>query len=89
MVYESTEKVAPLPEISLWELLFEQNKHDKNTKILLDADDPSQYYTLASLTRHVLKLGGLLQQKYLWNDGDVLAICADNHVGLIYLKCYT
>ncbi|ORZ01099.1 hypothetical protein BCR43DRAFT_512011 [Syncephalastrum racemosum] len=83
MVYEYTENVAPLPEISIWELLFEQNEHDRNTKILLDADDPSQFYTLGSITKQVLKLGGLLKQKYQWKDGEVLAVCADNHIDYI------
>lgn len=72
---------SPLPEASIYEVLFENNVNS-NAIVLVDAENTNRFYTVGSLQESVLKLGGLLQQRYNWKAGDVLAICANNDVNV-------
>ncbi|ORY94994.1 hypothetical protein BCR43DRAFT_526106 [Syncephalastrum racemosum] len=70
---------------STYELLFEPlSEEDKDTVIFVDAEQPDRFYTLATLRERILKLGGFLQQKYQWQNGDILAICAENDASIDY-----
>lgn len=73
-----------LPDCSVYELIFEQSGAEEDTPILIDSENPSQLYTLASMRSAVLKFAGHLQQKYDWKKGDVLVVCAENSVRAIY-----
>lgn len=74
-----TQADALYPKRSIYELLFEpSNDDDENAVILVNVEKPDRFYTFASLRQRILKLGGVLQQKYQWQLGDILAVCAEN-----------
>ncbi|ORZ00952.1 hypothetical protein BCR43DRAFT_453189 [Syncephalastrum racemosum] len=82
MVAVSDVIVDPLPDVSIYELLFEREDVGENvhTPLLIDAEDTSRFYTLASFRDRMLKVGGLFQQKYGLQRGDVLIVCAQNTI---------
>lgn len=85
MVAVSDIIVDPLPDLSIYELLFERKDADENAHmpLLIDAEDSSRFYTLASFRHRMLKLGSLFQQKYGLQRGDVLVVCAQNTVSIL------
>ncbi|ORY93317.1 hypothetical protein BCR43DRAFT_517558 [Syncephalastrum racemosum] len=73
---------ALLPVNTIYELLFERNPK-KDAVILVDAEVPERFHTVASLEKRTLKFARILQEKYDWKAGDVLAICARNNIDYV------
>lgn len=74
---------------STYDTLFEPvHEDDKNNVIFVNAEHPNRFYTKASLRDRILKLGGLLRQKYRWQSGDILAICAENTASVTISAIY-
>lgn len=77
---------AFLPVNTIYELLFEANSK-RDAVVLVDARNPHRFYTVADLEKRVLLFARLLQDKYNWKAGDVLAICAANNASSDEMMC--
>ncbi|ORZ02861.1 hypothetical protein BCR43DRAFT_559697 [Syncephalastrum racemosum] len=83
MVFIGNKVNEPLPDVSIYEALFENKKYSDDTIAYVDAGNPSRFLTLGTLRDRVLKMGGALQQNYRWQKQDVLVMCAENDIDYI------
>lgn len=83
MLSTSDPSVDDFAKLSIYEVLFQpKDGRSEDTAILVDASQPCRFYNMATLRERILKLGGLLQQRYQWQVGDMLAICAENDASI-------
>jgi acyl-coenzyme A synthetase/AMP-(fatty) acid ligase len=85
MIFRSEEPYTPVPEASVYDLLFEgDTKIDPKKPCYISAEDPSQIITYAELKQLILKLVvGLKQAVPDFTKGDVVAIYSPNNVILL------
>lgn len=88
MVFTSNYLSRIIPNVTVYEYLFENNPNIKSqNKSFVDSDDPSQAITFAELKTMVLKLGAGLKKKFPdFKQGDVVALYSPNNVSLFLLK---
>lgn len=84
MVFIGSKANEPLPDISIYEALFENKNNSDDTVIYVDAENPSCFLTLGTLRDRVLRVGGVLQGTYHWQKRDVLVMCAENDASCRY-----
>lgn len=88
MIFTSNYPSRIIPNVTVYEYLFENNPNMKDeTKSFVDSDNPSQAITFAELKNMVLRLGAGLKKKFPdFKRGDVVAIYSPNNVSLFLLK---
>ncbi|KAL0094909.1 hypothetical protein F4703DRAFT_1938298 [Phycomyces blakesleeanus] len=80
-MYYSSQPTVVSPEITLFEALFEQNTiTPEDNKLFIDCDQPEHYFTRKSLKQEILIFAQGLKDVYNIGFGDVVAICAPNHL---------
>lgn len=83
VLYPRNPATEPIPDLTIYEALFENGSSPEEEDLIIYADVESERcLSLSGLREKVLKMGGLLKQEYQWEAGDVLAVCAYNNVGL-------
>lgn len=80
MVIQSTLPSFNIPETDILQLLFKNvHKTPENRKLYIDAFSGNSL-TLGQLKDNVLRFAASLQDKFNFQKGDVVAICAPNQV---------
>ncbi|KAL0098053.1 hypothetical protein J3Q64DRAFT_1859347 [Phycomyces blakesleeanus] len=80
-MYYSLEPNREYPHQSVFEALFEgETTVPGDKKLLIDSDNPENYLTRDALKRDILLFAQGLKDKFDFRSGDILAICAPNHL---------
>ncbi|KAH8595527.1 hypothetical protein B0O99DRAFT_511830 [Bisporella sp. PMI_857] len=78
MVSESAYAPVVIPDIDIWQLLFEIEVPFPKDKVIYIDPQTKNEYTFAEVKETAIGFGEALRTRWRWNKGDVLAICATN-----------
>ncbi|KAI9026441.1 hypothetical protein CLU79DRAFT_844170 [Phycomyces nitens] len=80
-MYISHEEDREYPAVSIFESLFGQESIvPGDRKIYIDSDDTKVYLTRDDLKRDILLFAQGLEDKFDFDYGDIMTICAPNHI---------
>ncbi|KAL0094911.1 hypothetical protein J3Q64DRAFT_1694450 [Phycomyces blakesleeanus] len=80
-MYCTIDSTKTYPSTTVFEALFEQETDvPGDYKLFIDTDKPENNLTRDSLKRDILLFAQGLKDKYSFGPGDIMAVCAPNHL---------